>query len=83
MQIVSKVCVAAQGAIIDLARCRKSALLSDILHRILLSMLHELPLATGAVPWDRGLVLYAFVVLKASVTFRLLEASEYQDQARS
>jgi hypothetical protein len=62
--VVRAVCTAARSVIADVAKRRKSALLPRPIHRILLGILHELPLATEAVPWEYGLVLFAHVLLE-------------------
>jgi hypothetical protein len=63
--VVRAVCLAARSVISDVTRRRKSALQPRPLHRILLGILHELPLATAAVPWHFGLELFSHVLLEA------------------
>jgi hypothetical protein len=61
--VVHTVCLAARTVVIDVAKRRKAALLPRPLHRILLGILNELPLAGEGVPWDFGLVSFSHVLL--------------------
>ena len=66
--VVRTACAAARAVIADVTHRRKSALRPKPLHRALLGLLHELPLATDAVPWPQGLGLFAQVLHEAQPT---------------